>query len=43
MNATQILAALQQEAANRAYIIRFEILDQRRTLLKVRLFMPRGS
>ena len=43
MNATQILFALQQEAARRAYIIRLEILDQSRTLLKVRLSMTRGS
>ena len=43
MNTTQIVDALQQEAAHRAYVIRFEILDQSRTSRKVRLFMPRGS
>ncbi len=37
MNVATLLAAVRQEVQARAYIARLEVLDQSRTLLKVRL------
>jgi hypothetical protein len=39
MNVDRLLPALFREAETRAYIIRLNILDQSRTMLKVRLFI----
>jgi hypothetical protein len=39
MKVTQWLDALHREARSRAYIIRLDILDQSRTMLKARLYI----
>lgn len=39
MNVGQLLPALHREVAARGYILRLEILDQSRTMLKVRLYI----
>jgi hypothetical protein len=39
MSVSQLLAALHQEAKNRAYIKRIELLDRSPNLLKARLYL----